>query len=350
MKLAIIFGGASTEHSVSVVSGTSVLKNLDKNKYEITPLYIDKNGEWYKYTKEVREIEIAKIGEKIEEIEKIDNIMEVLRNQEVLFPVLHGLYGEDGTIQGLFEMINVPYVGDEVLSSSVGMDKVYTKVIFDKAQINQTKYIYIRKYEDNYICIDNDFSEKIIKLEEITNIVTKELKFPVFVKPSNSGSSVGISKVHDEIELENAITEASKFDKKIIIEQGIIGREVECAVLGNEKVIASCIGEVKAADDFYSYDAKYNNQESKTIIPAEISKEKAKEIQELAIKAFKAIDGKGLSRVDFFIEQNTEKVYINEINTLPGFTSISMYPKLFEESGIEYTDLLDKLISIAFNK
>ncbi len=346
-KLGVIFGGMSTENEVSCVSAVSVIKNLNRDKYEIFPIYISKTGNWFKLIDfEQRE----KYGEELEGKEPIDNIIEYLKSLDVIFPVLHGMYGEDGTIQGLLELLKIPYVGCGVLASSVGMDKVYTKVIFDKAQINQTKYIYIRKYEDNYICIDNDFSEKIIKLEEITNIVTKELKFPVFVKPSNSGSSVGISKVHDEIELENAITEASKFDKKIIIEQGIIGREVECAVLGNEKVIASCIGEVKAADDFYSYDAKYNNQESKTIIPAEISKEKAKEIQELAIKAFKAIDGKGLSRVDFFIEQNTEKVYINEINTLPGFTSISMYPKLFEESGIEYTDLLDKLISIAFNK
>ena len=346
-KLGVIFGGMSTENEVSCVSAVSVIKNLNRDKYEIFPIYISKTGNWFKLIDfEQRE----KYGEELEGKEPIDNIIEYLKSLDVIFPVLHGMYGEDGTIQGLLELLKIPYVGCGVLASSVGMDKVYTKVIFDKAQINQTKYIYIRKYEDNYICIDNDFSEKIIKLEEITNIVTKELKFPVFVKPSNSGSSVGISKVHDEIELENAITEASKFDKKIIMEQGIIGREVECAVLGNEKVIASCIGEVKAADDFYSYDAKYNNQESKTIIPAEISKEKAKEIQELAIKAFKAIDGKGLSRVDFFIEQNTEKVYINEINTLPGFTSISMYPKLFEESGIEYTDLLDKLISIAFNK
>lgn len=346
-KLGVIFGGMSTEKEVSCVSAVSVIKNLNRDKYEIFPIYISKTGNWFKLIDfEQRE----KYGEELEGKEPIDNIIEYLKSLDVIFPVLHGMYGEDGTIQGLLELLKIPYVGCGVLASSVGMDKVYTKVIFDKAQINQTKYIYIRKYEDNYICIDNDFSEKIIKLEEITNIVTKELKFPVFVKPSNSGSSVGISKVHDEIELENAITEASKFDKKIIIEQGIIGREVECAVLGNEKVIASCIGEVKAADDFYSYDAKYNNQESKTIIPAEISKEKAKEIQELAIKAFKAIDGKGLSRVDFFIEQNTEKVYINEINTLPGFTSISMHPKLFEESGIEYTDLLDKLISIAFNK
>ena len=169
----------------------------------------------------------------------------------------------------------------------------------------------------------------------------------MFVKPSNSGSSVGISKVTNEKELEQAIKEASKFDRKILIEEGINGREVECAVLGNEDVISSCVGEIKAADEFYSYDAKYNNQESKTLIPADIPEEKSEEIQKLAIKAFKAIDGKGLSRVDFFIENETEKVYINEINTLPGFTTISMYPKLFGQIGIGYTELLDKLIELA---
>ena len=169
----------------------------------------------------------------------------------------------------------------------------------------------------------------------------------MFVKPSNSGSSVGISKANNQEELENAIIEASKFDKKILIEEGIDGREVECAVLGNEEIKSSCVGEIKAADEFYSYDAKYKNQESKTLIPANISEEKSKEIQKLAIKAFKAIDGKGLSRVDFFIEKDTEKVYINEINTLPGFTSISMYPKLFEQVGVGYTELLDKLIDLA---
>jgi D-alanine-D-alanine ligase len=189
----------------------------------------------------------------------------------------------------------------------------------------------------------------MLSLQEITMLTEEQIKYPMFVKPSNSGSSVGISKAHNKEELEKAIKEASKYDRKILVEEGIKGREVECAVLGNENVISSCVGEVKAADEFYSYDAKYNNQESKTEIPAEISAEKSKEIQELAIKAFKSIDGKGLSRVDFFIEDETEKVYINEINTLPGFTSISMYPKLFQQVGIQYSELLDKLIELALH-
>ncbi len=340
LKLGVIFGGMSTENEVSCVSGTSVIKNLNKEKYEIFPIFIDKNGNWF----QVDNIE------KLEEKRSIDNVIELLKNFDVVFPVLHGLYGEDGTIQGLFELLKIPYVGCGVLASSVGMDKVYSKIIFDKAGINQTKYEYIRKDNDNYIYIDKNFNEKILKLEDITKIIIEKLKYPMFVKPSNSGSSVGINKVNNEKELKNAIEEASKFDKKILIEEGIIGKEVECAVLGNEEVSSSCVGEIKAADEFYSYDAKYNNQESKTLIPAEISKEKSEEVQKLAIKAFKAIDGKGLSRVDFFIEKDTQTVYINEINTLPGFTSISMYPKLFDAVGIGYTELLDKIIELALNK
>ena len=336
LKLGVIYGGMSTENKVSCVSGASVIKNLNKEKYDITPIYIDENGNWF-------EVKNLDKNEKIE----IDNVMKFLKKFDVVFPVLHGLYGEDGTIQGIFELLKIPYVGCGVLASSVGMDKVYTKVIFDKAEINQTKYVYIRKYEDKYIYIDNNFNEKVLGLKDIEKIVIEKLKYPLFIKPSNSGSSVGISKANNQEELENAIIEASKFDKKILIEEGIDGREVECAVLGNEEIKSSCVGEIKAADEFYSYDAKYKNQESKTLIPANISEEKSKEIQKLAIKAFKAIDGKGLSRVDFFIEKDTEKVYINEINTLPGFTSISMYPKLFEQVGVGYTELLDKLIDLA---
>ena len=224
---------------------------------------------------------------------------------------------------------------------------MYTKLIFEKAHINQAKYIYIRKYNEKYIYIDEEFNERILELEDIAKITNDKLRFPVFVKPSNSGSSVGINKAHNIEELKNAIVGAGKYDNKILIEEGIVGKEVECAVLGNEDVISSCVGEIKSADEFYSYDAKYNNENSKTLIPAEISEENSKEIQKLAIKAFKAISGRGLSRVDFFIEDKTEKIYINEINTLPGFTSISMYPKLFEAVGISYEKLLDNLIELA---
>lgn len=347
MKVAVIFGGISSEHDVSVVSGTSVLKNLDKEKYEITPLYIDRDGIWYKYTKSPKEIEVATIGDKLQELEKIENILEELKKQDVLFPVMHGLYGEDGTIQGLFEMIKKPYVGCKVLASSVAMDKIYTKIIIDKAGINQAKSEYIRKFKDKYIYIDKSFNETICGIEEIVEKVEQNLPYPMFIKPSNSGSSVGVTKAENKEELKKAIECAGEFDKKILIEKGIIGHEVECAVLGNEEVITSRVGEIKAAEEFYSFDAKYKNQESKTLIPAEIPAKTEEEIRKLAIKAFKAIDGKGLSRVDFFVEEGTGKIILNEINTLPGFTQISMYPKLFESVGIKYSKLLDKLIELA---
>lgn len=342
IKIGVIFGGMSTENEVSCISGASVIKHLNKEKYNIFPIYIDKIGNWYKV-----KLEDIEKSEELENKEHIENITEYLKQMDVIFPVLHGLYGEDGTIQGLFELLKIPYVGCGVLASSVGMDKVYTKLIFEKANINQAKYIYIRKYNEKYIYIDEEFNERNLELEDIAKITNDKLRFPVFVKPSNSGSSVGINKAHNIEELKNAIVEAGKYDNKILIEEGIVGKEVECAVLGNEDVISSCVGEIKSADEFYSYDAKYNNENSKTLIPAEISEENSKEIQKLAIKAFKAISGRGLSRVDFFIEDKTEKIYINEINTLPGFTSISMYPKLFEAVGILYEKLLDNLIELA---
>ena len=342
IKIGVIFGGMSTENEVSCISGASVIKHLNKEKYNVFPIYIDKIGNWYKV-----KLEDIEKSEELENKEHIENITEYLKQMDVIFPVLHGLYGEDGTIQGLFELLKIPYVGCGVLASSVGMDKVYTKLIFEKANINQAKYIYIRKYNEKYIYIDEEFNEKILELEDIAKITNNKLRFPVFVKPSNSGSSVGINKAHNIEELKNAIVEAGKYDNKILIEEGIVGKEVECAVLGNEDVISSCVGEIKSADEFYSYDAKYNNENSKTLIPAEISEENSKEIQKLAIKAFKAISGRGLSRVDFFIEDKTQKIYINEINTLPGFTSISMYPKLFEAVGISYEKLLDNLIELA---
>lgn len=342
IKLGVIFGGMSTENEVSVVSAHAILKNLDREKYDIFPIYIEKDGTWYQY---IEKEENRKFGEKIENKEIIENVMQYLQNLDLLFPVLHGKYGEDGTIQGLFELLKKPYVGCGVLASSVGMDKVYTKIVFDRAGLKQAKYDYIRKYNNDYIYIHKDFQEEILSLEEVVEKVMTNLKFPMFIKPSNSGSSVGINKAKDKEELKQSIEYASEFDDKILIEEGIVGKEVECAVLGKEEVIASCVGEIKPAEDFYSYDAKYHNEESKTQIPANIPKEIAEDIKKQAVKAFKAIDGKGLARVDFFIEDETKQIYINEINTLPGFTSISMYPKLFEASGISYQELLDKIIT-----
>ena len=323
-KLGIIYGGTSTEHEVSKMSAESVIENINKEKYEIYPIYIDSNGKWYN-----------------EQNEEIENLVQCLKKVDVVFPVLHGKYGEDGTIQGMLEMLGIPYVGCKVLASSVGMDKVYTKIIFEKAGIPQAPYIYIKKQKAEYKIITEKFEEENFEIAKIL----EKLKFPMFIKPSNSGSSVGVKKANNVEELEQAIQNAAQYDTKILVEQGIYGREVECAILDcNNEILASTVGEVMSAEEFYSFDAKYKMPESKTLIPANLQAEQIEQIQKLAIKAFKSIDGSGLSRVDFFIENETNRIYINEINTMPGFTKISMYPKLFEAVGITYSDLLDKLI------
>ena len=343
IKLGVVFGGESTENEVSVVSANSVLNNLDTEKYDIYPIYIDKEGTWWEYEKQNN----IRLGIKIRNKKLIENERNYLNQLDIVFPVLHGKYGEDGTIQGFFELVGLPYVGCHVLSSSIGMDKAYSKIIFEKARLKQADYEYIRKYKDKYLYVNKDFEEEILSLEAVAKKVSKELKYPMFVKPSNAGSSVGINKAKNFEQLKDYIEIASQFDNKILIEQGINGREIECAVLGNDEVIASCVGEIKPAEEFYSYNAKYSNEESKTEIPADLPKEISEKIRKQAIKAFKAIDGKGLARVDFFVERKSNEIYINEINTMPGFTNISMYPKLFEKSGIGYKELLDKLIENA---
>lgn len=325
IKLGVIYGGISTEHDVSEMSAKSVIENLDREKYEIHEIYINKYGKWF------------------ENNEQIYNLVWTLKELDVVFPVLHGLGGEDGTIQGLLEMLKVPYVGCGVLASSIGMDKVYTKIVFEKAGISQVPYMYIKNTDNGYVIINENFEEEEFELEKITT----KLKFPMFVKPSNSGSSVGVKKATNTEELKMAIQYAGQYDTKILVEQGIDAKEVECAILDGKEVIASTVGEILPAEDFYSFDAKYNMPESKTVIPADITEEQIEEIRKLAVRAFRAIDGKGLARVDFFIEKETNKIYINEINTMPGFTKISMYPKLFEAVGISYSELLDKLIQNA---
>ena len=326
IKVAVIYGGMSTEHDVSVVSAKNVIENLNIGKYEIHKIEISKNGEWLSNGKRIKNI--------VEELQKVD----------VVFPVLHGLYGEDGTIQGMLELLRIPYVGCKVLASSICMDKVYTKYILNGAKINMAKFVYI---QNENIYIDDDLEEVELQNDEIIDVVEKKLGFPVFVKPSNSGSSVGVTKANNGAELIKAIQTASVYDKKVLIEEAIVGKEVECAVLGNDKVLASTVGEILSAEDFYTYDAKYNNTESKTVIPANIPKEVIDKIKKIAIKAFKAVDGSGLARVDFFVQNKTNKIYLNEINTMPGFTSISMYPKLWEHEGLSYSELLDQLIKLA---
>ena len=332
LKIGIIFGGMSTEHDVSIVSGKSIIEHLNKDKYEIFPIYIDKEGIWYSNN------------------QIINNIIEFLKNLDVVFPILHGKYGEDGTIQGMLELLKIPFVGCGVLASSIAMDKVYSKIIFDKAKIKQAQYVYLRKNKDEYIYIDDQFNQIEESLESICEKISKKLKFPMFVKPSNSGSSVGINKAKNKEELEKYIEYASKFDSKVLVEEGIEGREIECSVLGNENVKASCVGEIKPSEEFYTYDAKYKDSNSILLIPAPISEEISNKVKEIAIKAFKAIDGRGFARIDLFVNDKTNEVYINEINTLPGFTPISMYPKLWENDGMEYNILLDELINTAVKK
>ena len=330
IKLGIIYGGISTEHDVSIMSAKSILENLNKEKYEIHEIYINEYGKWFEIQN----------GEK----EEIYNLIWTLKELDVVFPILHGIGGEDGTIQGMLEMLKVPYVGCGVLASAVGMDKVYSKIIFKEVGIQQAKYLVIYYKNDKYYIRENGIGEEL-KFEKII----EKLKFPMFVKPSNS--SVGVKKANDVNELKLAIENASKYDRKIIIEEGIKGKEVECAILEKkDEIIASTVGEIKSAEEFYSFDAKYNIPNSQTIIPAKIEKKLIEEIQKNAIKAFKSIDGRGLARVDFFIEEGTNNIYINEINTMPGFTKISMYPKLFESDKISYSELLDILINYAINK
>jgi len=247
----------------------------------------------------------------------------------------------------MLDLLNIPYVGCKVLSSSLCMDKVYTKVILDKAGIEQAKSMYIKKYNDKYIYVHNNFNELVLNVEELISKVKDYLKFPVFIKPSNSGSSVGVNKSLSEHDFIEYLEYAFKYDSKVLIEEAINGREVECAVLGNDDLIVSNIGEVLAAGEFYSFDSKYKNAESVTVIPANLDKNIIENIRMYAKKAYKACDCSGLSRIDFFVENNTNRIILNEINTLPGFTEISMYPKLIENIGISYSELIDKLIELA---
>jgi len=343
IKIGVIFGGVSTESDLSVWSVQSILKELDKEKYEVFPIYIGKNRKWYKFLEKKR----LELGEEIKNKEEIQNVFKYLEDLDVIFPALSGIGGEDGSIQGLLELINKPYVGCGILASGLGLDKAYSKIIFEKAGLKQTKYECIRKFKEKYFYIDKEFNQELLDIDDILVKIKNNLKFPLFVKPSNSGSSFGITKVIQEEKLKSAIENASKFDSKILIEEGIDGREVECAVFGNEEVIASGVGEIKFTEDFYTYSAKFVNAE-KNEVKADISKELTEKIRAQAIKAFKAIGGRGLSRVDFFIENKTNEIIINEINTMPGFTKNSMYPKLFEECGICLKDLLNKIIDLAF--
>lgn len=348
LNICVIFGGVSSEHSVSLVSAATVIKSLDTSKYNVHKIGITTMGEWRYFTDDVDEISefdrnfnnypkaiispdrscggiMIYDGDKVEEI-KVD----------VAIPAMHGKNGEDGTIQGLFELAGIPYVGPGVIGSAICMDKCVAKIMFRAAGIPQAEWAEVR--------IDSKGDYDKTKIDEIE----QKLGYPCFIKPSNAGSSVGISKATDRAELESGLKEAAAHDRKILVEEAVNAREIETAVLGNDSpVCADVIGEIVPAAEFYDFDAKYVDENSKLLMPAPISEEISTEIRDYAIKAYKICECKGLSRVDFFVDKETGAIKLNEINTLPGFTSISMYPKLWEKSGVSNTKLLDKLIECA---
>jgi len=381
LRVGVLFGGRSGEHEVSLLSAASVLNAIDREKYEVVPIGITKDGRWLtaehaenllvgKLMLEPRNLragdpEITQPAAVIARGEAVVVPPEPVHRQsglvpfqtdsspmrraadrainvDVIFPVLHGTFGEDGTIQGLLELADIPYVGAGVLGSAAGMDKDIMKSLFIAAGLPIVKHVTILR---------SDWEKDSRKIEKRV----AKLKYPVFVKPANLGSSVGISKAHNRKKLGPAIEEAAKFDRKIVIEQGVGGnkdkaREIECSVLGNDEPSASVPGEIVPIKEFYDYDAKYLDEGSQLIIPAKLTKSESKKVQELAVKAFQAVDCSGLARVDFLMDPKTQKIYVNEINTMPGFTAISMYPKLWAASGLEYTDLIDRLIQLGIER
>jgi D-alanine-D-alanine ligase len=382
LRVGILFGGRSGEHEVSLLSAASVLKAIDKEKYDVVPIGITKDGRWLtsddaenllqgKLVLEARQLragdpEITQTAAVLARGESVVVPPEPVHRQsglvpfqteapltrrasdrainvDVIFPVLHGTFGEDGTIQGLLELADIAYVGAGVLGSAAGMDKDVMKSLFLAAGLPIVKHVTILR---------SAWEKGPARVQKL---VESKLKYPVFVKPANLGSSVGISKARDRKELGPAIEEAAKFDRKIVIEQGVGGkknkaREIECSVLGNDEPIASVPGEIVPVKEFYDYNAKYLDEGSELIIPAKLTKAENKKVQELAVRSFKAVDCSGLARVDFLMDPTTRKIYLNEINTMPGFTAISMYPKLWAASGLEYAELIDKLIQFGLER
>ena len=340
----IICGGQSTEHTISRMSCTSVLKNLHRDRYELTLVGIDQSGEWYLLDAGQEDLTLDSW---LDHSTHIEDIYHLLKQQDVIFPVLHGQYGEDGTIQGLFELAGVPYVGCRTLASSVSMDKIYTKKILETVGIPQVKSLYVKKrYDGQYVVVNHQFDET----DDILTAVKNQLGFPCFVKASRSGSSVGCYRVDHEEDLLEILYQAGQYDSHIVIEECIDCIELETAVLGNDDPIVSRVGQIMPHGEFYTFESKYEDEESKTCIPALIDANIQEKIREYALKVFKAVDGHGLSRVDFFLDKKTNQIYLNEINTMPGFTKISMYPQLIADLGITYSDLIDRLIDLAFDR
>ena len=379
LRVGILFGGRSGEHEISLLSAASVFKATDKGKFEVVPIGITKEGRWVtsgeaerllsgKPPHEERHLRagdpdatpgaaVLQNGEAfVMPPEPHGTGMQPFQtdalarrasdraiNVDVIFPVLHGTFGEDGTVQGLLELADIAYVGGGVLGSAAGMDKDIMKCLFRAAGLPIVRHVTVLR------------SEWEAGSKKVQKLVESKLKYPVFVKPANLGSSVGISKAHDHKELGPAIEEAAKFDRKIVIEEGVGGkkhkaREIECAVLGNDNPQASVAGEIVPSAEFYDYSAKYLDEGSELIIPAKLTKTEMKKVQQLAIAAFRAIDCSGLARVDFLMDPKSRKIYLNEINTMPGFTSISMYPKLWAASGLSYPELIERLIQLGLER
>src|SRR5438128_3008553 len=383
LRVGILFGGRSGEHEISLLSAASGLEVIDKDKYDVVPVGITKEGRWVT----AGDAERLLRGKAVEGIRPAQSQLRagdpeattaaaVLQNGEavvvppephtagltpfqtdmptrraadrainvdIIFPVLHGTFGEDGTIQGLLELADIPYVGAGVLGSAAGMDKDIMKSLFHAAGIPIVKHVTVLR------------SQWESAPKKVRKLVESKLRYPVFVKPANLGSSVGISKAPDRKELGPVIDEAAKFDRKIVIEEGVGGkknkaREIECSVLGNDKPLASVAGEIVPAAEFYDYTAKYLDEGSQLIIPAKLTKAETKKVQELAIAGFRAVDCSGLARVDFLMDPKSRKIYLNEINTMPGFTSISMYPKLWAASGVGYPELIGRLIQLGMER
>ncbi|MEE0945126.1 MAG: D-alanine--D-alanine ligase family protein [Clostridia bacterium] len=350
LKVCVIFGGKSPEHNISLKSATSVITNLDREKYDLYMVGITKEGEWYYYTGDVSKLENdgwleddTKLTKAIISPDSSDKALIIFGDKtefvkiDVVFPVLHGENGEDGTVQGLLELSGIKYVGMGVLSSAVSMDKAYTKIVFEYAGIPQADWITV---------LDRDMSDE----EKVLDAIEKKLGYPCFVKPCNTGSSVGVGKAHNREELSGMLKNAFQFDRKVIVEEFIDGHEVECALLGNGEPDASCIGEIIPTVEFYDFDAKYSDSSTVLQIPAKLPEETVNEIKAYAKKAFVALDGRGLTRADFFVKYSDGGVVINEVNTLPGFTNISMYPKLWQAEGKTYSGLLDELINLGLNR
>ena len=383
LRVGVLFGGRSGEHEVSLLSAASVLNAIDKSKYEVLPIGITREGRWVTAahaerllqgtpadTPEPRHLRAGDPdatapaavlargegvvvppmpGENHSALVPFETDAHQLRagvkpvDVDIIFPVLHGTFGEDGTIQGLLELADIAYVGAGVLGSAAGMDKDVMKRLFRNAGLPIVKHVTVLR------------SVWREQPKKVRTQIESALKYPVFVKPANLGSSVGISKVHDSSELAAAMDEAARFDRKLVVEEGVGGktgkaREIECSVLGNDKPIASVAGEIVPIEEFYDYSAKYLVEGSESIIPAKIGKAKQREVQRLAVAAFQAVDCAGMARVDFLMDPRTKKMYVNEINTIPGFTSISMYPKMWAATGIDYPELMDRLIQLGLER